>query len=137
MEKDDFLKDDFLHNLIKNSPLDRPSDDFVDRVMANLELIPEVSEVKRPFYLSLKSAVPYAIISFILVVVFATSDLPIFNWFPGKEYFENNLLPYFGALFAILKNAFSAKFVSWGLLITLSAGMLFLIDRLLSRRTSV
>jgi hypothetical protein len=137
MEKDEFLKDDFLRELIQRSPLDSPSDDFVDRVMANIQLSPEVVVVKTPFYQHLKAAVPYAIITLFVFLVIATSDLPIFNWFPGKEYLTNNLAPYLGTLLLIFKNAFASKFVSWGLLISFSAGMLFLIDRFFSRRTSV
>ena len=86
MEKDEFLKDDFLRELIQRSPLDRPSDDFVDRVMADIQMSAEASVVKKPFYLYLKAAVPYAAITLFLFFVIATSDLPIFNWLPGKNY---------------------------------------------------
>jgi hypothetical protein len=137
MEKDDILKDDFLRELIKHSPLDSPSDDFVDRVMANIQLSPETSAVKKPFYLYLKAAVPYTIITLVLFFILATSDLPVFNWLPGKDYFTDNLLPYFSTLFMSFKNAFASKYVSWVLLISFSAGVLFTIDRLFSRRTSV
>ena len=137
MEKDDFLKDDFLRELIQRSPLDSPSDDFVDRVMANIQMSPEVAVVKKPFYLYLKTAMPYTLIALLLLIVLGTSDLPIFNWVPGKEYFINSLLPYLGTLLVIFKNAFSSKFVSMGLLIIFSAGMLFLIDRLFSHRASL
>jgi hypothetical protein len=137
MEKDKFMKDDFLRELIQLSPLDSPSDDFVDRVMANIQLSPEVVVEKKPFYRHLKTAAPYAAITLFLIFVIATSDLPIFNWFPGKEYLTNNLLPYLGTLLLVFRNAFASKFVSWGLLISLSAGILFVIDRLFSRRTSV
>lgn len=137
MEKDELLKDDFLRDLIQRSPLDSPSDDFVDRVMTTIQLSPEVVVVKKPFYLYLKAATPYAAITLFLIFVIATSDLPIFNWFPGNDYLTNNLLPYLGALFLVFKNAFASKFVSWVLLISFSAGVLFFIDRLFSRRTSV
>jgi hypothetical protein len=137
MEKDEFLKDDFLRELIQRSPLDSPSDDFVDRVMANLQLSPDAVIVKKPFYLHLKAAVPYTVITLFVFLVIATSDLPIFNWFPGKEYLTHNLLPYLGTLLTLFKNAFASKFVSWGLLISFSAGILFFVDRLFSRRTSV
>ena len=136
MEKEEFLKDDFLRDLIKRSPLDRPSDDFVDRVMANIQISPEVTAVKKPFYLYLKAAIPYVIITLVLFVVCTTSDLPIFNWLPGKDYLINNLLPYMGTLLTVLKSAFASRYVSWGLLISFSAGILYLIDRMLSRRIS-
>jgi hypothetical protein len=137
MEKDDLLKDDFLRELIQRSPLESPSDDFVDRVMANIQVSPEISAVKKPFYLYLKAAVPYMTITLVLFFVLATSDLPVFNWLPGKDYFTNNLLPYFSTLLTLFKNAFASKYVSWVLLISFSAGVLFTIDRLFSRRTSV
>jgi hypothetical protein len=137
MEKDDFLKDDFLRELIQRSPLDSPSDEFVNRVMANIQVVPEVSAVRKPIYENVKSAIPYAAITLFLFFVIATSDLPIFNWLPGKDYLVNNLLTYLGTFFSVLKSAFSSRFVSWGLLISLSAGILFLIDLAFSRRASV
>lgn len=138
MEKDDFLKeDDFLRDLIRRSPLDHPSDDFVDRVMANIQRMPEEEVVNKPFYLRLKGIAPYAILAVFVFVVISTSDLPIFNWIPGKEHLVNSLVPYFGTLFALFKSAFSSKFVSWVFLIGFSAGMLALIDRLFSRRSTV
>jgi hypothetical protein len=137
MEKDDFLKDDFLSELIKKSSLDSPSDDFVDRVMANIRQSPEVAGVKKPFYLLLKSAIPYTGVALIVFVIIATSDMPLFNWLPGKSYFAHDLVPYLGTLFAVLKSAFASKYVSWIMLISLSAGFLFTVDKLVSRRTSV
>jgi hypothetical protein len=105
--------------------------------MANINPSPEISIVKKPFYFYLKSIAPYAVITLILFFVFATSDLPIFKWLPGKDYFTNYFLPYWGTIFTVLKNAFASKFVSWGLLISFSAGILFLFDLLFSRRSSV
>ena len=137
MENDDFLKDDYLHRLISQSPLDSPSDNFVDNIMTRIQLAPEVAAVKKPFFLSLKEAVPYVICVLLLLVVFATSDLPFMNWFPGKDFFIKIMVPYFGTIFTGLKIAFASRFVSFGLLICLSAGLLFFIDRFFSRRTTV
>jgi hypothetical protein len=36
----------------------------------------------------------------------------------------------------VFKSAFASKYVSWALLISFSAGALFLIDRMFSRRTT-
>lgn len=130
-------KDDLLRELIRQSPLDSPSDDFVDRVMANIRMAPEIAPVKKPFFMFVKATSPFAILTLVLVVVFSTSDLPIFNWLPGKEYFINNLVPYFGSIFSGLKDVFTSKFVSFGLLISVSAGLLFLIDKWFSRRTVI
>lgn len=137
MEKDDLIKDDFLRELIRSSPLDSPSDDFVDRVMANIQASPEASVAAKPFYLYLKSALPYALITLFVLVVIATSDLPVFNWLPGKDFVVDRLVSYFGTFFTVLKNAFASKYVAWGLLISFSAGVLFIIDRLFSRQTTV
>jgi hypothetical protein len=105
--------------------------------MATLQISPETALVKKPFLWYLKALIPYTVITLILFLVFVTSDLPVFNWLPGKNYLINNLLPYLETLFMVLKSAFATKFVSWVLLIAGSAGMLFFIDRLFSRRTSV
>ena len=137
MEQDEIMNDDILRELIQRIPLDSPSENFVDRVMAGVQTSPAVVVARKPFFLYLKTAVPYTAAALILFFVIATSDLPLFNWVPGKDYLLQNLLPYFQALFTIFKNAFSSKFVSLGLLISFAAGALFLIDRLLSRRTSV
>ena len=137
MEKDEFLKDDVLRKLMNRIPLDSPSDDFVERVMADIQLISPVQYVKKPFFPYLKSVVPYLLIALFLFFVFFTSDLPIFSWVPGKDIFLNNLTAYFGTFFALLKNAFASKFVSWGLLVSGSAGVLFYIDRFFSRRASI
>ena len=137
MEQDEIMNDDILRELIQRIPLDSPSENFVDRVMAGVQTSPAVVVARKPFFLYLKTAVPYTAFALILFFVIATSDLPLFNWVPGKDYLLQNLLPYFQTLFTIFKNAFSSKFVSLGLLISFAAGALFLIDRLLSRRTSV
>ena len=136
MEKNDLLENDFLKELMQKTRLESPSEGFVDRIMVQIEEVPEVQTVKAPFYLSLKSAVPYVLLALFLIFVLATSDLPIFNWVPGKDYLLNSLMTYMGTFFAVLKNAFSSKYVSWVLLISFSAGMLYFIDRLFSRRTS-
>ena len=137
MENEDFGKNDFLRGLIKQIAMDSPSDEFVDRVMASIQVTPEIVPVHKPFFWYMKTTLPYALLIFLLFVVFSTSDLPFLNWLPGKSYYMNNLVPYFGTLFAGLKTAFTTKYVSFGLLIIASTGFLFLIDRLFSRRTSV
>ena len=130
MEKDDYLRD-----LIQKIPLDSPSDDFVNRVMAGIQMDPQAAPEKKPYFLYIKAAFPYAILTLAVLIVFSTSDLPWLNWIPGKENFYENLVPYFGSLFLGLKNAFASKYVSFGLLILVSAGLLFVIDQWFSRRT--
>jgi len=129
--------DDYLRELIEKSRLESPSDDFVERVMSNIQLAPDEAPVKRPFYLYFKTAIPYAAVMLVLIFIFATSDLPFFNWIPGKEYFLKSLFTTFGSLFTTMNNAFASKYVSLGLLIGFSAGLLFIIDRWFSRQSSV
>ncbi len=135
MEKDDFLNDDFLWDLIRQIPSDSPSDDFVTRVMAGVESIQQTAPVRKNYILYIRNIMPYLLLSLFLILVVSTSDIPFLNWFPGKNYYLNNLLPYFGTLFTGMKNAFSSKYVSFGMLVFASAGLLFLVDRLFSRKT--
>ena len=135
MERDDFSKDDFLGRLIQKMPLESPSEDFVTRIMAGIETVPETVPEKKSIFRYLNSIIPYTLLIFLLLVVFSTSDLPFTNWMPGKDYYLNYLLPYFGTLISGLKNAFASKYVSFGLLIAVSTGLLFLVDRLFSRRS--
>ena len=137
MEKDDFSKDDLLGRLIQQAPLESPSDDFVERVMANIRMAPQTAPEHKPFLLYLKAIAPFMLLAFVFTVVFSTSDLPFLNWVPGKTYYLNTLVPYFGSLFAGLKNAFATKYVSFGMLIVVSTGLLYLVDRLFSHRSSV
>ena len=137
MKNDDLLNDDFLKGLIRQSPLDSPSDDFIDNVMAGLQELPEATVVKRPYFLYLKEAVPYAIFTLLLLFVFATSDLPFMNWLAGKNYFIHNMVPYWVTILTALKNTFTSKYISLGFLICLSAGLLFFIDRIFSHRTTL
>ncbi len=71
-----------------------------------------------------------------VLLVLLTSDIPFLNWIPGKNYYLNILVPYFGTLLAGLKNVFSSKYVSFGMLVLASAGLLMLIDRFFSRKTT-
>lgn len=138
MSKDDFLNDDFLRDLIRKTPLDSPSDGFLETVMGNIQLEPKIALVKQPFFLWVKSAWPYALAGFILLVFLFTSDLPYTNIIPGKDLFTKSLLPYFESIFAGMKNLFvHSKYSTIGLTILFSGGLLVILDQLLNRRTSV
>ncbi|MCK9421106.1 MAG: hypothetical protein M0Q38_00735 [Bacteroidales bacterium] len=136
MEKDDLLNDEFIGKLIQNSPLEQPSDDFVDRVMEKIRLAPENAPVEKPYFLMARSVIPYLVVTLIVAFIFFTSDLPILSWLPGKEYWTTYLIPYFETLFTSLKNFFISKYISLGVLIGVSVVFLFFIDRILSRKGS-
>ena len=122
--------------MIRQSPLDSPSDDFVGRIMESIRETPETAPAGKPFPDYLKAFLPYALVAFMVLLVLLTSDIPFLNWIPGKNYYLNILVPYFGTLLAGLKNVFSSKYVSFGMLVLASAGLLMLIDRFFSRKTT-
>jgi hypothetical protein len=137
MDKDDFLKDDFLRDLMRKTPLDSPSDGFLESVMGNIQMKPELAPAKLPFFLWVKSAWPYALAGFILIVFLLTSDLPFTNVIPGKEFFSKGLLPYFDSLFAGIRSFFvHSKYTSVGLTVLFTGGFLVLVDQLLTRRST-
>jgi hypothetical protein len=138
MKKDDFLTDDFIRDLIRKTPLDSPSDAFLEKIMGNIQLDPRIAPVKQPFFLWVKSAWPYALAGFILIVFLFTSDLPYTNILPGKDLFTKSLLPYFESLFAGIKNLFvHSKYTTIGLTVLFTGGLLVMLDQLLNKRTPV
>jgi hypothetical protein len=138
MNDDNFLNDDFLRDLMNKTPLDSPSDDFLEKVMGNIQLEPNVAPVRQPFFLWVKYAWPYALAGLMLIIFLFTSDLPFTNVLPGKDYFVKNLLPYFGSLIGGMKNLFvHSKYTTIGLSVLFSGGLLVMLDQLLHKRTPV
>ena len=133
MEKDDFLKDDFLHDLMQHVPEESPSDDFVSHVMASVK--PLTDSGKQTFVYYFRSFLPYAAITLALILFIVTSDLPSFDFIPGKEFFINTFRPYitsmtngFHSLFGNMKN------LSIPLMVVAAAGIFFFIDKLFAGR---
>ena len=138
MEKDELLKDDFLRELVQKSPLESPSDGFVEKIMSQIELQPEPATVKKPFYLWLKSWSGYIALTVFVIFIFLTSDLSFLNFIPGKKYFSDLILPYTNSIILPLKALFNnGKSLTLPLMIMVSAGLLFLFDRLLTRKSVV
>lgn len=137
MENEELRSDDYISNLIRQTPLDSPADDFVDRVMAAIQAEPVVAPERKTFLSHMKSGLPFAALIIFCLLIFSTSDLPFLNGIPGKGYFMNEIMPYIGTLIASLKAAFASKYVTWGLLVAIAGGLLFLVDRFFSRRTAV
>jgi len=136
MENEEIRNDDYISNLIRQTPLDCPADDFVDRIMAAIQTEPLVVSERKTFLPYIKSTLPYAALVIFCLLIFATSDLPFMNGIHGKGYIMNEIMPYIGTLIASLKAAFASKYVTWGLLVGIAGGLLFLVDRFLSRRTA-
>ncbi len=135
MKEDDILRDDFLKELVQKSPLDSPSDDFVSRVMGNIQLGPEPVRVRQPFFLMVRSAWPYVLGSVILLIFLFTSDLPFTDYIPGKGFYTNFILPSFNLYISWIRDLFShSKYTPIGLIIIGAGGFLFLFDRLLDKK---
>jgi len=138
MNNEDFINDDFLRELIRKSPLESPPDNFVATVMGRIQPAPEMAPVKKPYFMMIKSSWPYVLCSLALIVFLLTSDLPFTGYLPGKEFFLKTVLPYFSDMFSGVKDLFvHSKYTSIGLSIMLAAGLLFLLDTLLVRKSQI
>jgi hypothetical protein len=136
MDIDDVIKDDFLSELIKKVPLESPSDEFVNKVMAGIETVPVQVIEKRPSFYWLRSWLPYLGIGLIVFLIFISSDIPYLNFIGGKELFSSLFVKVFQPFWISMKALFSSRFITYSLLIGVSAGFLFIIDKLFSRRFS-
>lgn len=138
METGDLRKDDFLGKIISDYPLDKPSDNFVDAVMEKVQAAPVKVHVQKPYFLFVKNSWPYFLISFVVIVVFMTSDLPFLNSFPGKTYFMNLVLPYFTSLLSFIKSSFeNIRNFSVPLVIIAAGALLVFVDYWIFKRPKV
>ena len=133
---DDVVKDDFLAELIKKVPLESPSDEFVNKVMAGIETIPVPVVEQRPSFYWLRSSLPYLGIGIIVVLILVSSDIPYLNFMGGKVFFSSLFLKVFQPFWFSMKALLSSRFITYSLLIGVSAGFLFIVDKLFSRRFS-
>ncbi|TSA28008.1 MAG: hypothetical protein D4R67_04950 [Bacteroidetes bacterium] len=136
MKKNDLSQNDFLADLMKEASLETPSDDFMENVMTGVEAMPAYQPRKKPFFLFIKSVVPWILLIGVFVLYYTTSDLPFTNYIPGKEYVQNVLLPSLGTFFTSFKELFSTKFFSISLAVLVSCGILFGLERLINRRSA-
>jgi hypothetical protein len=135
MNEEEKFNDNILRELISRSPLDEPSPDFVKNVMGSIQDLPVLSEEKKPFYLFLRSAWPYAAIIITLLVVLMTSDFPLARYIPGMSLFHDSVGPIFGNLFASLAGIFkSLKPSSLVVTVIIGGSALLVLDRILFRK---
>ena len=76
MEKEDFWEDDFLRELIRTSPLENPSADFIEKVMAKVRVAPGIEAEPKTMYYYLKSALPYIGLAAMILLFIFSSDMP-------------------------------------------------------------
>lgn len=138
MKKGNDYTDDFLKKLIQKSALESPSEDFIQKVMADIELHPLVSPEKKPFFLYLKRLLPWGLLVFILVIVLVTSDIPFMNFIPGKESLSNLFIPYYHILIKGMTSLFgTAKIIFLVFSVILSIVFLMGIDFMVNKKKSV
>jgi hypothetical protein len=136
MEHDELNRNDQLGSLISQMPLDSPSDDFIDRVMMAVQVKEVELEARKSWWDYLKSAIPYAAIILFIALVYFTSDMSFFKGMTGESVLVNQLFTFFGNSIRILASAFSTGYVSWGILIGISGGLIYLIDQAFTRKAS-
>lgn len=130
------MKDDFLKKMLGRVPLESPSDGFTRKVMAGILAEPETAKAKKPFYLFLKSWSLYILLGLFAVVFFLSSDIPYLTFIPGKEFFNDHIVPYFASMFAGLARLFSgSKTLSITLSLMVAGGLLFAVDWFMRRRS--
>jgi hypothetical protein len=138
MEKEDFLSDDLLRDFFRNQPWESPGDDFTVKVMEQILPAAEVTPVKTPLYITLRSSWPYVLLFLVSLGFLMTSDLPYTDFIPGKEYFTKNFLPYFGSLFSGFKPLVSnIKIISIPLMIILAGILLIGFDHFFFKKPTV
>ena len=135
MEKERIEKDDFLGRLISSTPLESPSEDFVDRVMSGIPVEPLLVREKRPFYLFLKGTLPWILLSVAVIAVLFTSDIPFLSDFPGKAYFTESLGPYLLTMFSGITKLFTdSKTGIYSVMILFAGGGLLALDYFLNSK---
>jgi len=136
MKKKELFKDDFLTDLLNNTTLESPSDDFVGNIMRRVEAMPGCQPHKKSFYQVAKPILPWVLLVTVFVVSYFFSGLPLAKFIPAGEYLYGVLSPSVNVFFSSFKDLASNKFYSIALVVLLSGGGLFIIERLISHRIS-
>ena len=138
MERDDLVKDELLKKLAGRVPLESPSVEFTQKVMAGIVTMPETVKPKNPFFLFLRSWSLWILLGIFAAVFFLSSDVPYLTFIPGKEFFNDHVVPYFAAMFAGLARLFTgSKTLSITLSLLVAGTLLFAIDWFIRRRSVV
>lgn len=137
MEKDDYIEDDALRKLIRLSPLESPSEKFIERVMNEVQVIPVVDKSKNRLFFYIKSILPYFGVAALVLLFVFSSDLPFGQFVPGNGYMEKYFLPYFNSVAGSFKSIFALKYVTFALGIAFCAGFLVLLDYFITHYKSM
>lgn len=136
IEHEEFNNHDYLGRLISQTPLDTPSDDFINKVMSTIQAEDAVAVEHKSLLTYFKSALPYAALVIFALFIGLTSDLPSFMDISGDGYFMTRILNYVASVTRSLGAAFSIGYVSWGILIGVAGGFIYIIDQAFTRKSA-
>lgn len=135
MNKTDIeFDDERLGNLIRQAPLEAPSDDFLEHVMMAVSAESEMVAEKRSLSGLLKTVWPYAALVAFFIIIYMTSDIPGLQQTPGWSILSEILLRSVETIIGAIQATFSSAYVSWGLLVGMAGGLLYVFDQWLSRK---
>ena len=135
MNPEDELNDIFLRDLLQETPLESPGEDFVSKIMAGIQPVPALVPAKKLLIPDIRFWWPYVLAAAFVILFLMTSDFPYSQFIPGKVYFTHTLIPNILLFFSGVKNLFTgSKSVSIPLIVLFSGAFLFLVDRVLFRR---
>mgnify|MGYP001766389927 CR=1 FL=1 len=126
--------DERLGNLIRQAPLEAPSDDFLEHVMMAVSAEPEMVAEKRSLSGLLKTIWPYAALVAFFIIIYMTSDIPGLQQTPEGNLLSQMLLRSVETIIGAIQATFSSAYVSWGLLVGMAGGLLYVFDQWLSRK---
>lgn len=126
--------DERLGNLIRQAPLEAPSDDFLEHVMMAVSAESEMVAEKRSLSGLLKAIWPYAALVAFFIIIYMTSDIPGLQQTPGGSLLSEMLLRSVETIIGAIQATFSSAYVSWGLLVGMAGGLLYVFDQWLSRK---
>jgi hypothetical protein len=136
MEREEFVKDDFLKRLVGRIPLEAPSDSFTSKVMAGISPEQETVHVRKPFSLYLRNNYSWILLGIFIIVFLLSSDIPYMDVIPGKAFFINHIAPTFDSLFAGMAGLFmGSKTLSITIALLASGGLLAAVDWLVRRKS--
>ena len=136
MERNEQYTDEFLKKVIGRTPLDQPSDSFVDKVMSGILPMPETVGQKKPFFLMVRSSIPWVLLSAFFILFLVSSDIPYLSSLPGGTYLRETLWPSIVSMFSGFSRLVPDRSASLILPVVVAGVLLFGLERLLSRRMS-
>jgi len=136
MEKKNIIQDDFLKNLIKNSEIEKPSENFTNKVMGKIQseiiTIPAEDEplLSKKYWLLIATGFVA-----VLIILFVFDFSFINNLFTGISVEKIEITTITGNLVNSFRNIFSSiKISSISIVVIAAISSLFLLDKFLKKK---